>query len=408
MLASLRDYPRVIWMMALCMVISALGESFLWPLTMTYIKETFGVPLTVASLVLLLQYSGMLLGNVVGGILFDRFGGRKIVTGAISLLVVLLIIMGLQHNFYLYIGLLFIYGCMTGTFWPSTRAFAVVLWPEGGRRGMNLLYVGNNLGVAMGAALGGLIASHSFQYAFFGNAFTYVVFLSLFLYTVRGVSDPRSERKKKEKGHAPDSAVKTPGKTWLALGYLFVGVMILVISYVQWTTTIPTYIRSLGVSLSSYSLLWALNGLVIVAFQPVLSWAIARYRLSLQAQIVIGALFFVAAMLLISVSSAYAAFCMGMFIITLGEMLVWPGVPAIAAELATEGRQGFFQGIAASGQSVGRMIGPLLGSLLYEKWSAPVMLVCLMALGLVSVLCFLVYRPRKQRVPMVTYSDTNA
>src|SRR4051794_10465131 len=115
MLASLREYPRVIWMMALCMVVSSLGEAFLWPLTMTYIKETFGVPLTVASLVLLLQYSGMLLGNVVGGILFDKFGGRKIVTGAISTLAVLLIIMGSQHNFYFYIGLLFIYGCMTGT-----------------------------------------------------------------------------------------------------------------------------------------------------------------------------------------------------------------------------------------------------------------------------------------------------
>ena len=397
MLASLREYPRVIWMMALCMVISAVGEAFLWPLTMTYIKETFGVPLTVASLVLLLQFTGMLLGNVIGGILFDKFGGRRIVTGAISTLVVLLLIMGLQHNFYLYTGLLFIYGCMTGTFWPATRAFAVVLWPEGGRRGMNLLYVGNNLGVAIGAALGGLIASQSFHYAFFGNACTYVLFLAVFLYTVRGVADPRAERKKKEKGDAAATAVKIPGKTWLALGYLFVGVMILVISYVQWTTTIPTYIRSLGVSLSSYSLLWALNGVVIVVFQPVLSWAIARFRLGLQAQIVIGALFFVASMLLISLSSAYAAFCMGMFIITLGEMLVWPGVPAIAAELATEGRQGFFQGIAASGQSVGRMIGPLLGSLLYENGSATGMLLSLMALGLVSVLCFLVYRPRQQQ-----------
>ena len=406
MLASLRDYPRVIWMMALSLVVSAVGEAFLWPMTMTYMKETFGVPLTVASLVLLLQYTGMLLGNVIGGILFDKFGGRKIVVGAVSTLVVVLTAMGLQHNLYLYAGLLFLFGCMAGTFWPATRAFSVVLWPEGGRRGINLMYVANNLGVAIGAAAGGVIASHSFQITFFATACTYVLFLGLFLYTVRGVAEPQPARKKNEKGQS--LAVKTPGTTWLALGYLSVGLTILACSYVQWTTTIPTYIRSLGVSLSSYSLLWALNGVVIVAFQPLLSWVIARFRWSLRMQIAIGAVLFAAAMGLISVSSAYAAFCLGMFIITLGEMLVWPGVPAIAAELATEGREGFFQGIAASGQSVGRMIGPLLGSLLYETWSAPVMLSGLTAFCGVAVLCFLVYRTHRKVVPMVTYSDTNA
>ncbi|MFN7132059.1 MAG: MFS transporter, partial [Myxococcales bacterium] len=191
-------------------------------------------------------------------------------------------------------------------------------------------YVGNNLGVALGAVLGGVIASHSFQLAFFGNACTYVLFLALFLYTVRGFQDPRSGRVKKEKGQTP-AAARIESKTWLALGVLTVGMMMLVISYVQWQTTIPTYLRSLGVSLESYSLLWALNGVVIVAFQPVLSWMIRRFSLTLQAQIAIGAMLFAAAMLLVSVSSLYAAFFAGMFIITLGEMLVWPGVPAIAA-----------------------------------------------------------------------------
>ena len=55
---------------------------------------------------------------------------------------------------------------------------------------------------------------------------------------------------------------------------------------------------------------------------------------------------------------SYAGFVLGMVILTMGEMLAWPGVPALAAEMAVPGREGLFQGIVTSGQSAGRMMIP--------------------------------------------------
>lgn len=180
-------------------------------------------------------------------------------------------------------------------------------------------------------------------------------------------------------------------RVWLSLGMLIVGFMLLVVTYSQWTTTISTFVYSLGIPLSSYSMLWTVNGLVIVMFQPILSWCIRTFSLSLKAQIILGGLLFTLSMLVLSSSSAYLAFLLGMIIITWGEMLVWPGVPAIAAEMAPAGREGFFQGIVMTGQSVGRMLGPLFGSFLYETFSPHTMLLGMVSLTLLAGVCFSSY-----------------
>ena len=63
----------------------------------------------------------------------------------------------------------------------------------------------------------------------------------------------------------------------------------MVVTYIQWQTTVSMYVQSAGISLSSYSVLWTVNGLVIVLLQPLLSWCIRRYAWTLQVQILIGA-----------------------------------------------------------------------------------------------------------------------
>lgn len=252
---------------------------------------------------------------------------------------------------------------------------------------MNMIYVANNLGVAIGAASGGLLASHSFAMAFLGNAITYALFLAIFLINIKPKHLARQKEVQQQQAASPP--VRVPMRVWVSLGTVSVGLTVLVITYVQWQTTLSTYVQALGVSMPLYSFLWTLNGLVIVLGQPILSWILFKSRLSLQGQIIAGALIFILSWLIISSTTAYIGFAIAMCIITVGEMLVWPGVPAIAAELAPSGREGIFQGIAFSGQSIGRMVGPLLGGFLYEQHSSDSMLLTMTAISIVALGCFL-------------------
>ncbi|MBL0385291.1 MFS transporter [Tumebacillus sp. ITR2] len=387
---SLRAYPRALWMMALSVTISAIGESFLWPLTTSYI-ETFGKSLTVAGLVLLCQYATMLVGNLAGGWLFDRWSGRKTLLLSITAAMLILLAMGTWRSFPLYVGLLIVLGFFQGTFWPILRALSTVIWPEGGRRAVNMIYVANNLGVAIGAVIGGILASHSFTLAFYGNALSYILFLLLFMSNISESHVEKAKSSKTDSAGSKGAPREIKRETWVALWLLTIGLGLMVVTYSQWQTTMSMYVQSTGISLSSYSVLWTVNGLVIVLLQPLLSWCIQKYAWTLQTQILIAAGLFALAMATVVVWPAYTGFIVGMVILTMGEMLAWPGVPALAAEMAVPGREGMFQGIVTSGQSAGRMIGPLFGAFLFERISAQGMIGFMIVLCVLAAVFFLLY-----------------
>lgn len=48
------------------------GAAFMWPLTTIYMNKTLGKSLTMAGAVMLLMSVMMMVGNYVGGVLFDR------------------------------------------------------------------------------------------------------------------------------------------------------------------------------------------------------------------------------------------------------------------------------------------------------------------------------------------------
>ncbi len=57
------------------MALNITGSSFLWPLNTIYMKQELGKSLTVAGLVLMINSFGMVIGNLLGGSLFDKLGG---------------------------------------------------------------------------------------------------------------------------------------------------------------------------------------------------------------------------------------------------------------------------------------------------------------------------------------------
>jgi MFS family permease len=69
--------PRSLWLLVIGMMINVTGSSFLWPLNTIYIHEHLGKSLTVAGVVLMLNAAATVIGNLVGGVLFDKIGGLK-------------------------------------------------------------------------------------------------------------------------------------------------------------------------------------------------------------------------------------------------------------------------------------------------------------------------------------------
>lgn len=397
---SMADYPPMLWLLAVGCFLNVGGLSFLWPLNSIYIHEELGKPLTVAGLVLLLHSAGATAGYLAGGSLFDRVGARPVLLTGLLTASLVIALPGLIDSWPLYVAVMFLFGLSASFVFPAINALAAKVWPEGGRRAFNFLYVANNLGVAVGTAIGGLVAQVSFDLAFLSASLTLFLFAVFAFFKIRdpepSVTAPIHPAAEAQAAALETSATLERPLTpefkipWLPINALFIGFLILWIAYVQWQSSIAVHIQSQGTSLSAYSLLWTINGVLIFCGQPLIAWLVRVFR-SPSSQMFLGTGLFLIAFLLILMSNSYSAFIAGMIILTLGEMLLWPCIPAAVSQLSPPSRLGFLQGLIGSGGPVGRMLGPLIGGLLYDHFPFSTLVLFIIGLMLVPLICFAVY-----------------
>ncbi|WP_053367444.1 MDR family MFS transporter [Bacillus sp. FJAT-27245] len=379
--------PRSLWLLIIGMVVNVTGSSFLWPLNAIYIHDHLGKSLTTAGIVLMLNSAASVAGNLAGGSLFDRLGGYKTILLGIGIALLALLGLTFWNEFTPYAVFLTIAGFGAGIIFPAMYAMSGAVWKEGGRRAFNAIYVAQNLGVAVGAALGGLVASFSFQLIFVANLFMYIVFMAIAFWGYKNIAD----REGAQTSVLQENPSAGMNKKLKALLILCIGYLLCWVAYVQWQTTIASYTQEINITLTQYSLLWTVNGAMIVLGQPVLNGFLKRFGRSLKTQMVLGMLIFVVAFIVAANSGSFTGFMAGMIILTAGEMLIWPAVPTIASELAPRGREGFYQGIVNSTATGGRMIGPVLGGILVDLFGMSMLFMILIGLFIVSIGTTVVY-----------------
>jgi len=378
--------PKQVWLLIIGTLINTIGNSFLWPLNSIYIHDHLGKSLTVAGVVLMLNSLAGVFGNLVGGFLFDKLGGYKAILigvvlnlGSISLLTV-------WHDWPQYVIFLAMLGFSGGIVYPALYAIAGSAWPEGGRKAFNSIFLANNVGVAIGPALAGIIADFQFEYVFYANLTFYALFLILVVTAFKRFDTNQvttksiaNEVRDREKGPI------------VAIAILSISLIICWLSYSQWSATISSYTQGLGMSLSQYSLLWTINGFLIVAVQPIIKPLITRWEKKIKHQLVLGLVLMSASFGVVYFAQDFKMFVAAMVILTFGEVFFTPVIPLIANKLAPQGQQGFYQGLVNSASTVGRMIGPVLGGFMVDMYGMQVLMLFLAIFILVAIIPCLVY-----------------
>ncbi len=381
------------------------GFSMLWPLVTLYVHSRLGLPMSWAGAVLLVQSAANLGGNVLGGPMFDRWGGRRSIllgAGAASLAA---FGMALTHGLAPYLVMTVVLGVGTGLIYPSINAYAAQVWPDGQRAAFNAIYVASNVGVAIGSMAGGLLAQVHFWLSFTVTGALLLAYGIVVLVGMRGPAFRRAGLERRvEKSARPRVA---SGLVSLAPWLLAIGLFLDWTAYVQWQTTVAVHMQALGFSISRYSLLWTVNGVIILVGQPLVGW-VTRRMPRVKPQILLGNLLFILSFVLLLSARSYTAFLAGMALTTFGEMFVWPGVPAAADRLAPEGRRGLYQGIVSGAASTGRAAGPLFGGVLYDRFPTTVLFTVMIAvfvLGLAVLSVYDRFQPEAgRRDPAVTAS----
>ena len=346
------------------MLISTIGSSMIWPFLTLYVSKTLDLPLTkVASLVTMNATMGLIFSFISGSIT-DRLGRKWVMVISLFVNGSMYLVMSHAHTFLMFA----ICQCVMGAFNPLYRVGADAMMSDlipGKKRAgaYSLMRMSNNLGVSIGPALGGFIASKSYTIAFYIAAAA-MVFYSLLLTTRAKETLP------------PEAASSLQGKRILtgygsifrdkefmgfALSFTFCNILASLI----WVL-LPVYTnQNFNISESLYGWIPTTNAIMVVIFQYAVNLVTRRHKpLWVLAA---GTVFYAVGTTAVALFSGFWGFWLCMVIVTIGELVMAPTATTFTANHAPAEMRGRYMSVYNLSSSVASAIAPVLGGYLNDN-----------------------------------------
>jgi MFS family permease len=382
----LNAYPRQFWILFFGQLVSAVGMSLIWPFMTIYVRERLDVTLTVVGLVLAANSMAGLVSQLVGGPVVDRFG-RKIAM-AISLggRAVLMLGLGFADSLFSFSVLIMLSGFFGSLFSPALNSMvADLVESEKRTEAYALMRIVSNLGIAIGPAIGGFIATRSYLISFVVASLASAIYFFIILFFIR-------ETKPEASIDHGDSATDTMGYGPVARDLSFLSFclsyVVMGIAYAQLMTILPVYMKD-GYQIveSQYGLIMATNAAMVVFFQYPVTRGLRR--LTLGPTLALGGLFMAVGLGTVAFSSTFPMFLLSMVIATIGELIFFPACVTFVADLAPESMRGRYMGVFGMSLGVSFGMAPVLGGYINDNLG-PVFIWQIMAIvAFLSAVAFL-------------------
>jgi MFS family permease len=274
---------------------------------------------------------------------------------------------------------------LTEAFRPAAMSFFGETVEPARRKSAFAVYrLAINLGMAIGPAIGGILATLSFRYLFLADAGTsFAAGLVLALVTI-------PPRPKKVHAQSTTTRLRLSTAAHADPRFLFflAAVVPVVVIFFQHISSMPLYIvNNLGLSPRTFGLLFSLNCLIIVVLEIPLNAATAHW--SHRRTLALGALLSGAGFGAMAFARDVWSLAATVVLWTFGEMLFFPASAAYATDIAPDARRGEYSGLYTMAFSVAFAIGPWAGTVVLERAGARLLWGMTFVLGAIAAAMFL-------------------
>jgi len=357
--SSRGSLPRQFWALFVSRLVTRMG-SFVVPFLTLYLTRVRLAPLSLVGVVLVAFGLGALLAPVIGGVLTDRFGRKIVLIGSLFGAGLLLIPVYFAHSIiWLSIAVLF-YGFVLGLGRPAQTAMvADLIGPEQRRRAYALLFWATNLGFAVAMAAAGVLSTHGFSYLFLGDGLSCALGGVVVLLGTQETHG-RSVRSRRPAGRL--TIVLRDGQVvvLVVLGVAYASL------YQQVSITLPLAMVHAGLSSASYGVDIALNGVLIVALQPLgARWIQKMSRMPLLAASTAVVGVGLASSILAHSTVGYA---FSIAVWTVGEVGTAGVLSSVITDLAPPALRGRYAGVQGSSWGVARLVAPAIGLAVFNAF----------------------------------------
>ena len=344
--------PRTFWYLWSGTLVNRLGSA-VGPFLSLYLTGPRAMSTAQAGFVLTAFGLGSAISQPVGGVLADRYGRRITMVAGLSLSAVLLIAVGAAEPLGLLVPAVLAYGICLDLPRPALQAAVADIVDERDRvRAYALHFWAINLGFSVAVPLGGALASQGYWWLFGIDAASALVFAGIVLLRV-----PETR---------PERTLETPVGSLRevlrdrTLTALLVCVVAQAVVYMQAFTTLPLVIAADGLGSSGYGLVLGLNGVLIVALQPLLLGVLARVDRGLL--LLLAAVLIAGGIALHGVADTLVGHWLAVVVWTTGEVLQAGLLAGLVSALAPVHLRGRYLGVFGSSFGVAALLAPLLGT----------------------------------------------
>lgn len=369
-----------------------MGIGLIMPITTLYIHQDLAKSLVTSSYVLMAFSIFMVLGNLLGAQLFDRwnpkltsFLGAGIVLPSLALLVVFPV-------WPLYVLLIISYGFGLGILNSSINGYIAYKQKKDSNLFTNAYWLAN-LGMGISTFLSGILFSVSIKIVFLGAFLLFLLtffIIWLFIPNIKIVHHLAQN----ERYRIP---IRKNKKDFFNLMILCLSLIVIWIGYEQWNSNISVYMLSKNNSVQQYSFLFTISTIEIVVIQPIFNHFFRNTFENEKFRMLLGILLFGISYLSIVGAGSYWRFVFGITLLSIGDMLALTTTPALLNRFATDYNRASIQSVGGTSASLGRAIGPLIGGAMITATDFTLTFILMFSLHFfVAILGTFLQNPQKQ------------
>lgn len=381
MFQQYRGLPREIYMLLIARTIAAMG-ALVYPFLTFFLSTRMHFDEELIAKFLLLVAVSNLPASLLGGKLADKFNRKYVYIIAVLLSDIFFVLAGFLYKDVLSVGIILVAYFFLNMGMPILSAMmADLTTPENRQESFSLVYLGFNLGYAIGPMLAGFLFEDYTQWIFWGQAALSLVAVSLIALSID--SKVLVEAKKKQlalergraekellefvdggekltDGNKEDSLLQALCKRPIVPAFACLATA-LAFAYCQMGYVMPLHMSvTFGVGDGSkyYGIIWTLNGLVVAIATPLT--VLIFKKLDPLINLSIAAMFYAVGFGSYAFVEQLSLFYVLVFVWSTGEVIMATNAGVFIANNSPPTHRARFQSIYDIIHGTGRAVGPLI------------------------------------------------
>ena len=379
------EYPGQFWLLFIGLLISTIGSSMIWPFLMLYVSKKLQLPMAQTATLMTLNAVMGLTFSFIAGPIIDRLGRKWVMVISLVGNGLMYVLMSRAETFLAFAVAQALMGALNPLYRVGADAMMADLIPAEKRSGAySIMRMSNNAGVAIGPAIGGIIAARSYNTAFYIAAAGMMIYGILLALRARETL-PETPRREVRGGIFQGYGSIFRDREFI--GFCAAFTLTSMLASMVWIL-LPVYANTnYGVPESQYGFIPTTNALMVVALQFLVTLVTRRFR-SLPVMAV-GTVFYALATGLVAISSGFWGFWFCMVVMTIGELIISPTATTYTANLAPADMRGRYMSIYGLTWSVAMGIAPVFGGFLNDTLGPRTIWYGGGIIGVISVIAFL-------------------